>query len=187
MQADVSRSDEVERLVRSAEDAFGTIDILVNNAGIARLQSIDQVTESDWDDLYVTNLKSCFLVTQAVLPGMRAQKWGRIINLSSVAASGRRRGRPHYAATKAGMLGLTHYYAAHLTKEGITANAIAPALIETEMVRFTREFLMRASGRRSDGPIWNSGRGSGCCADARPQWIHKRTDHQHQWRARATS
>ena len=86
MQADVSRSDEVERLVRSAEDAFGTIDILVNNAGIARLQSIDQVTESDWDDLYVTNLKSCFLVTQAVLPGMRAQKWGRIINLSSVAA-----------------------------------------------------------------------------------------------------
>ena len=134
VQADVSCRDDVERLVRSAEDAFSRIDILVNNAGIARLQSVDQVTETDWDDLYITNLKSCFLVTQAVLPGMRARQWGRIINLSSVAAQIGGVVGPHYAATKAGMLGLTHYYAAHFTKEGITANAIAPALIETEMV-----------------------------------------------------
>ncbi len=134
VQADVSRQDDVEHLVRSAESEFGRIDILVNNAGIARPQSLDQVTERDWDDLHVTNLKSCFLMTQAVLPGMRARKWGRIINLSSVAAQVGGVVGPHYAASKAGMLGLTHYYAAHLAKEGITANAIAPALIETEMV-----------------------------------------------------
>jgi 3-oxoacyl-[acyl-carrier protein] reductase len=79
-------------------------------------------------------LKSCFLVTQAVLPGMRARRWGRIVNLSSVAAHVGGVVGAHYAASKAGMLGLTHFYASRLAKEGITANAISPALIETEMV-----------------------------------------------------
>jgi 3-oxoacyl-[acyl-carrier protein] reductase len=81
------------------------------------------------------NLKSVFLVTQAVLPGMQAAKWGRIINLSSVAAQTGGMVGPHYAASKAGIRGLTHSYATLLAKEGITVNAIAPALIETEMVR----------------------------------------------------
>jgi 3-oxoacyl-[acyl-carrier protein] reductase len=134
VQADVSRKADVDRLVREAEKEFGAIDILVNNAGIARTQTIEQVTEQDWDDLIQANLKSCFLVTQAVLPGMRARKWGRIINVSSVAAQVGGVVGPHYAASKAGMHGLTHFYAAHLVNEGITANAIAPALIETEMV-----------------------------------------------------
>jgi 3-oxoacyl-[acyl-carrier protein] reductase len=80
------------------------------------------------------NLKSCFLVTQAVLPGMRERHWGRIVNLSSVAAQVGGVVGPHYAASKAGMLGLTRYYASHLAREGITCNAIAPALIETDMV-----------------------------------------------------
>ena len=80
------------------------------------------------------NLKSCFLVTQAVLPGMRSRKWGRIINISSVAAQTGGVVGPHYAASKAGMLGLTRFYASRLAKEGITVNAIAPALIATEMV-----------------------------------------------------
>jgi 3-oxoacyl-[acyl-carrier protein] reductase len=105
----------------------------VNNAGIARPQPIPEVTERDWGDLIDTNLKSCFLVTQAVLPGMRTRKWGRIINLSSVAAQTGGVVGPHYAASKAGMLGLTHYYARYLAAEGITVNAIAPALIETDM------------------------------------------------------
>ncbi len=96
---------------------------------------MEQITESDWDDLIDTNLKSCFLVTQAFLPAMRARKWGRIINLSSVAAQVGGVVGPHYAASKAGMLGLTHYYASYLAAEGITVNAIAPALIETDMVR----------------------------------------------------
>ena len=110
------------------------MDILVNNAGIIRPQPIDQITEQDWDDLMAANLKSCFLVTQAVLPAMRARQWGRIINLSSVAAQLGGVVGPHYAASKAGLHGLTHYYARHLAKEGITVNTIAPALIATEMV-----------------------------------------------------
>ena len=132
--ADISMSAEVQRLVRAAEAGIGPVDILINNAGIARPQAIEAITEQDWDELIDVNLKSCFLVTQAVLGGMRARKWGRIVNLSSVAAQVGGVVGPHYAASKAGMLGLTRYYASHLAKEGIRVNAIAPALIETEMV-----------------------------------------------------
>ena len=135
IEADVSSAGEVERLVRTAEERLGGIDILVNNAGIARAQKLADITEQDWDELIAVNLKSCFLVTQAVLPGMRARRWGRIIGISSVAAHLGGVVGPHYAASKAGMLGLTHYYAAALAGEGITANAISPALIDTDMVR----------------------------------------------------
>ncbi len=136
--ADVSRRDEVERMVRSVQDKLGPIDVLVNNAGISRVQAIEDISESDWDEILMVNLKSCFLVTQAVLPGMRTRHWGRIINISSVAAQTGGVVGPHYAASKAGMLGLTRSYASRLAKEGITANAIAPALIETEMVTANR-------------------------------------------------
>src|SRR5229473_588989 len=134
IQADVSRGADVAHLVREAESQIGSVDILVNNAGKIIIQSIDQMGEEDWDELIAVNLKSCFLMTQAVLPGMRARRWGRIINLSSVAAQVGGVVGPHYAASKAGMHGLTHFYASRLAKEGITVNAIAPALIETEMV-----------------------------------------------------
>jgi len=134
VQADVSLAADVDRLVRTAEERVGAIDILANNAGIARVQPVEEITEHDWDDLIDGNLKSCFLVTQAVLPGMRARQWGRIVNLSSVAAQVGGVVGPHYAASKAGMHGLTHFYAQRFAKEGITVNAIAPALIETEMV-----------------------------------------------------
>jgi 3-oxoacyl-[acyl-carrier protein] reductase len=107
----------------------------VNNAGIARPQPLEQITEQDWDEVLSVNLKSVFLVTQAVLPSMQAAKWGRIINLSSVAAQTGGVVGPHYAASKAGIHGLTHSYASLLAKEGITVNALAPALIETEMMR----------------------------------------------------
>ena len=134
VQADVSAAADVDRLVRTAEERVGAIDILINNAGIARVQPVEEITEHDWDELIDGNLKSCFLVTQAVLPGMRARQWGRIVNLSSVAAQVGGVVGPHYAASKAGMHGLTHFYAQRFAKEGITVNAIAPALIETEMV-----------------------------------------------------
>ena len=134
VQADVSVASDVERLVRTAGERLGPIDILVNNAGIARVQPVEEITERDWDELIDANLKSCFLVTQAVLPGMRERQWGRIVNLSSVAAQVGGVVGPHYAASKAGMLGLTHFYAQRFAKEGITANSIAPALVETEMV-----------------------------------------------------
>ncbi len=128
--ADVSVSKEVAKMVGQIEKELGPVSVLVNNAGISRPQSLDQITEHDWDEILTVNLKSMFLVTQAVLPGMRKQRWGRIINLSSVAAQLGGVIGPHYAASKAGCLGLTHSYAALLAKEGITVNAIAPALIE---------------------------------------------------------
>jgi 3-oxoacyl-[acyl-carrier protein] reductase len=134
VQADISVGSEVDRLADAVRTQLGHIDILVNNAGIARVQAIEEVTEQDWDGLLAANLKSCFLVTQTILPGMRARHWGRIINLSSVAAHVGGVVGPHYAASKAGMLGLTHFYASRLAREGITVNAISPALIETEMV-----------------------------------------------------
>jgi 3-oxoacyl-[acyl-carrier protein] reductase len=135
IQADVSVASEVERLAAQAQKSMGAIDVLVNNAGIARQQPLEQVTERDWDELIDVNLKSCFLVTQALLPAMRTRKWGRIINVSSVAAQIGGVVGPHYAASKAGMLGLTYYYARYLAADGITVNAIAPALIETDMTR----------------------------------------------------
>ena len=134
VQADVSVSADVERLVKTAENELGPVGILVNNAGIAKILPADQVTEEIWNEFLRVNLTSVFLVTQRVLPGMRAARWGRIINLSSVAAQYGGVIGPHYAATKAGILGLTRSYASQFAKEGITANAIAPALIETDMI-----------------------------------------------------
>jgi 3-oxoacyl-[acyl-carrier protein] reductase len=132
--ADVSIAAHVQRLVAEVHAALGPIDILVNNAGIARPQKLDEITEGDWNEIIDGNLKSCFLVTQAVLPDMRGRRFGRIINLSSVAAQIGGVISPQYAASKAGVLGMTRYYARHLAREGITVNAIAPALIETDMV-----------------------------------------------------
>jgi 3-oxoacyl-[acyl-carrier protein] reductase len=134
IRADVSLAGDVHSLIQGAEGQIGAVDILVNNAGIARPQAIEDITEKDWDELITVNLKSCFLVTQAVLRAMRSRKWGRIVNISSVAAQVGGIVGPHYAASKAGMQGLTHYYASHLAKEGITVNSIAPALIETDML-----------------------------------------------------
>jgi 3-oxoacyl-[acyl-carrier protein] reductase len=132
--ADVAVAGDVARMVRAVEDGLGAVTILVNNAGIARPLAVDRITEADWEETIDVNLKSAFLVTQAVLPGMRAQGWGRIVNVSSVAAQLGGIVGPHYAASKAGVLGLTHSYAALLAAEGITVNAIAPALIETDMI-----------------------------------------------------
>jgi len=135
IQADVSRSPEVSRMVKAVEQALGGIGILVNNAGIARRFPWDRVPEEGWDEIMNINLKSAFLVTQAVLPGMRARKWGRIINISSSAAATGGVVGPYYAASKAGLLGLTHGYASLTLKEGITVNAVAPSLIDTDMAQ----------------------------------------------------
>jgi 3-oxoacyl-[acyl-carrier protein] reductase len=134
VQADVSQSRDVARMVDTVHRELGHIGILVNNAGITRPQPLAEITEQDWNELIAANLTSAFLVTQQVLPDMRALGWGRIVNLSSVAAQLGGVVGPHYAASKAGLLGLTHAYAALLAGDGITANAIAPALIATEMV-----------------------------------------------------
>jgi len=133
--ADVSQAAAVAKMVDLAGSALGAIDILVNNAGLAIVRGIDDLTESDFDQTVAVNLKSAFLCTQAVLPAMRVKKWGRIVNISSGAARGAGAIGVHYNASKAGMEGLTRGYAARLVKEGITVNAVAPSLIETDMMR----------------------------------------------------
>lgn len=121
-------------MVAEAEAQLGPVDILVNNAAIAHPRQLQEIAEAEWDEVLAVNLKSVFLVTQAVIGGMRERKWGRIINLSSVAAQTGGAVGAHYAASKSGIIGLTHSVASAFVKEGITANAIAPALIETDMV-----------------------------------------------------
>ena len=133
--ADASRSAEVTAMVAAVERDLGPVDILVNNAGIGLIRGLDDLTEADFDLTIAVNLKSAFLCTQAVVPGMRARAWGRIVNISSGAARGAGGVGVHYNASKAGMEGLTRGYAARLVKDGITVNAVAPSLIETDMVR----------------------------------------------------
>jgi len=141
--ADVSQAATVAKLVDHVATALGPIDMLVNNAGIAIVRGIDDLTESDFDMTIAVNLKSAFLCTQAVLPGMRAKKWGRIVNISSGAARGAGAIGVHYNASKAGLEGLTRGYAARLVKEGITVNAVAPSLIETDMMRGRSDLASR--------------------------------------------
>ena len=133
--ADVSSGEAVTEMFHAIEHGLGTVDILVNNAGIAIFHDIDALTEEDFDQTIAVNLKSAFLCTQAVLPAMRANQWGRIVNISSGAARSAGAIGVHYNASKAGMEGMTRGYAARLVKQGITVNAIAPSLIETDMMQ----------------------------------------------------
>jgi 3-oxoacyl-[acyl-carrier protein] reductase len=131
VQADVAKEDQVGAMVEAVESGLGPIDILINNAGWSRMQALEEIDEVAWDAVIAVNLKSVFLVTRAVLPGMRERGWGRIVNVSSGAAQmGGMRGI-HYTAAKGGVDALTRAYASRLVSEGITVNAVAPALIET--------------------------------------------------------
>ena len=133
VRADVSDSSAVKSMVEAIADELGGVDVLVNNAGVAMRRGLDDLTEADFDRTIAVNLKSAFLCTQAVLPNMRARRWGRIVNISSGAARGAGAVGLHYNASKAGMEGLTRGYSARLANEGITVNAVAPSLIETDM------------------------------------------------------
>jgi 3-oxoacyl-[acyl-carrier protein] reductase len=134
LQGDVSKTSDIHRMVKTVEEKLGTVEILINNAGIAIRHPYDKIPEEDWDKTFAVNLKSAYLLTQAVLPGMRQRRWGRIINISSGAAQLGGIVGPHYAASKAGLLGLTRAYASAFVKEGITVNAVAPSHVETEMI-----------------------------------------------------
>jgi 3-oxoacyl-[acyl-carrier protein] reductase len=135
LRADVSDARAAAALVRETEARLGPIDILVNNAGVIARKPVAEVGPDYWDETIRINLSSAFYVSHAVLPGMRERRWGRIIFVSSIAAQTGGVIGPHYAASKAGLLGLTHSYASLFAGEGVTANAIAPALIDTDMVR----------------------------------------------------
>jgi 3-oxoacyl-[acyl-carrier protein] reductase len=122
-------------LVQAAQDALGPVDVLVSNAGLGRTQQLAEISSDDFDEMLAVNLRAPFLLAQRVIPGMAERGFGRILFISSVAAFTGGIVGPHYAASKAGLHGLTHYLAARLAAAGITVNALAPALVaETGML-----------------------------------------------------
>jgi 3-oxoacyl-[acyl-carrier protein] reductase len=133
--ADVSVAAAVEAMLATVAAQLGPVDLLINNAGVAIHRNIDDLSEADFDQTIATNLKSAFLCTRAVIPGMRERRFGRIVNISSGAARGAGVVGVHYNASKAGLEGLTRGYAARLARYGITVNAVAPSLIDTEMMQ----------------------------------------------------
>ena len=138
IQADVSRPDDVTRLFERIDAEFGRLDILVNNAGTSAAQDIFETSLDDWNFILDTNLKSCFLCSKAAMDRMREWKSGRIVNISSVVGEqGALFGHVHYAATKSGMLGFTKTLARTGAPLGITVNAVAPGIIETELLTQT--------------------------------------------------
>jgi 3-oxoacyl-[acyl-carrier protein] reductase len=153
--ADVSRGAAVQGMVHDVEERFGPIDILVNNAGMAAARGLDEITEEDFDRAIAINLKSVFLCTQAVLPGMRARRWGRIVNVSSIGARiGAGTVSVAYGASKAGVEGLTRAYALRLATSGVTVNAVAPGLVDTDMGKPLME-----AGVASRIPVGRAGTG----------------------------
>jgi 3-oxoacyl-[acyl-carrier protein] reductase len=133
VQADVAQRADVDRLVAAALDEFKRIDILVNNAGITRDTLIMRMSESDWDDVITTNLKSAFLVTKAVMRPMLRAHAGRIVNITSISGVIGNAGQANYSASKAGMIGLTRSTAREVASRGITCNAVAAGVIDTEI------------------------------------------------------
>ncbi len=143
VQADVSKFEEAQRLVEETLKAFGKVDILVNNAGINRDNLLAMMKESDWDEVLDTNLKSAFNCCKAVLRPMLKQRYGRIVNVSSIAGLRGNPGQANYCASKAGLIGLTKALAKELGPRNITVNAVAPGFIETDMTASLPEELKK--------------------------------------------
>jgi 3-oxoacyl-[acyl-carrier protein] reductase len=130
---DLASEDSIKACAKAAMAHFGSIEILVNNAGITRDTLALRMKRSDWDDVLQTNLTGTFLMTQAMLSPMLKARWGRIINITSVVGQTGQAGQANYAASKAGVIGLTKSLARELASRNITANAVAPGYIETAM------------------------------------------------------
>ncbi len=133
--ADVENEDQVKAAFKAVVAEFGKIDILVNNAGITRDQLIMRMKRADWDAVLNTNLTSAYLCTQQAISSMLKQRWGRIINITSVFGQTGQAGQANYAASKAGLIGLTMAVAREIGSRNITCNAVAPGFIETAMTR----------------------------------------------------
>lgn len=133
VKANVSKNDDVAALIAKVKDEYGSIDVLVNNAGITKDNLIMKMNEEDFDKVIDTNLKGAFLCIQNIARIMLKQKSGRIINISSVVGVSGNAGQANYAASKAGLIGLTKSVAKELGSRGITVNAVAPGFIETDM------------------------------------------------------
>ena len=133
--ADLRRAEAPGQLVQAAADALGPVEVLVSNAGLSRVQPLEDITAAQFDEMLAVNLRAPFLLAQAAAPAMAERGFGRILFLSSVAAFTGGIAGPHYAASKAGLHGLTHFLASRLAASGVTVNALAPALVaETGML-----------------------------------------------------
>jgi 3-oxoacyl-[acyl-carrier protein] reductase len=130
---DVSDEAQVKDGIKSALAQFGKIDILVNNAGITRDQLVMRMKRADWDAVLATNLTSAYLCIQQVIASMLKQRWGRIVNITSIFGQTGQAGQANYAASKAGLIGLTMAMAREVASRNITVNAVAPGFIETNM------------------------------------------------------
>lgn len=135
--ADITRRDQVEAALAAVRGALGPVSVLVNNAGLEDFTAFDAIDSDNWDRMLQVNLTGHYQVTQAVLPDMVAQGWGRIINFTSIAAQNGAAHMVHYSAAKGGVIAMTRSLAQELGRKGITVNAIAPGLIDTPMVRRT--------------------------------------------------
>jgi len=138
---DLASADSIKEAFVTAAREFGRIDILVNNAGIAKDGLALRMKKEDWDAVLATNLTGSFLAIQQVLPGMLRERWGRIINISSVVGESGNPGQANYVASKAGLIGLTKSLAQELASRNITVNAVAPGFIETDMTAALSEQL----------------------------------------------
>jgi 3-oxoacyl-[acyl-carrier protein] reductase len=138
IRCDVSARADVDRAVNSAIDQLGALDILVNNAGVLRDNLLFKMSDSDWDTVIGIHLTGSFLCSQAAQTTMVKNKWGRIVNVSSVAALGNR-GQTNYSVAKAGLQGMTKTHALELGQFNITVNSVAPGFVDTDMVRATAE------------------------------------------------
>jgi len=135
VRADASARAEVDAMIATVAAQLGPVDILINNAGIALRRDIDELTEADFDRTIAVNLKSAFLCTQAVVPGMRERGWGRIVNISSVNGQRGQFGQTNYSTAKAGIHGFTMALAQEVAARGVTVNTVSPGYIGTDMVR----------------------------------------------------
>jgi 3-oxoacyl-[acyl-carrier protein] reductase len=130
---DVASEDEIKATVKAVVARFGKVDILVNNAGITRDQLVMRMKRADWDDVLSTNLTGPYLLTQAVISSMLKQRWGRIINITSIFGQVGQVGQANYSSSKAGLIGLTMAVAREVGSRNITVNAVSPGFIETAM------------------------------------------------------
>jgi 3-oxoacyl-[acyl-carrier protein] reductase len=138
---DVSSEESIKAGAKAVIERFGKVEILVNNAGITRDGLVMAMKRADWDDVLGTNLTGAFLLTQALLRPMLKNRWGRIVNISSVVGRTGQAGQANYAASKAGLIGLTRSMAREFASRGITVNAVAPGYIETPMTAVLDEKL----------------------------------------------